>query len=463
MNLKRLDIQLFLVTSALVAVGLLMVGSVGQLPGADGGPAGSYLPGQLWKLLPGVALLLVFWRVGAARLVKLAKPALIVGFLLLLLTLFQGVGTESSGARRWLTLGLFSFQPAEVLKLFLLLYLADTLSRRRNRLESFKRGMLPPLLVVGAACGLLLLQPDLSTALLLFVTALAMFWIAGVPGRHLAVSLAVIVPVVILLVYLEPYRWARITAFLDPWRDAQAGGYQIVQSLLAIGSGGLTGVGLGASQQKLFYLPEAHTDFIFSILGEELGLLGTLGVLALFVALVVIGLRIVRRVRDPFSRLLALGVTVWLGVQALINIGVVTGLLPTTGLPLPFISYGGTSLVSGLAAVGILAGAARETAESRPAEVGEPLERPAVRRAESSGESRESKKLRRSPARTFGRPAPRPVTGSAYLARSRTAASRDWRVSRRARKGSGTSHSRKGFSRPFGEVYARADRRRRWR
>lgn len=450
-SLKRLDIQLFLITSALVVVGLLMVGSVGQLPGPEVGEAGVYLPGQLWKLLPGVALLLLFWRLGAARLQRLAKPALIAGFVLLLMTFFQGLGASSAGARRWLSLGVFSFQPAEALKLFIVLYLAQTLSRRRDRLGGFREGLMPPLLLVGAACGLLLLQPDLSTALLLFLTALAMFWIAGASGRHIVLTLLVVVPLVTLLVYLKPYRWARITAFLDPWKDALDGGYQIVQSLLAIGSGGLAGVGLGASQQKLFYLPEAHTDFIFSILAEELGLLGTLGVLALFVGLVVVGLRIVARTRDPFSRLLALGVTVWLGLQALINIGVVTGLLPTTGLPLPFISYGGTSLVVSLAAVGILAGAAREAAEGSPATVGEQVERPAVRRAP------EVEVMPRPVARPVARPTLQPV----YSSRPRYAVG-GLEPPRRRISMPTYNRPQRGPSRPYGEVYARADRRRRW-
>ncbi|MBD3399125.1 MAG: putative lipid II flippase FtsW [Candidatus Coatesbacteria bacterium] len=434
MNLKRPDIQLFIVTTALVLVGLLLVGSAGQVLGAARGDALYYLKSQLWKLLPGVALMLLLWRLGAARLAKLAKPALLVGMGLLVLVLLQDFGAESSGARRWLSLGLFSFQPSEIVKLLLVLYLASRLARTTERLGEFKRGLLPPLLVVLAACALLLLQPDLSTALLLFVTALALFWIAGVPGKHLLLTLAVLIPLVVVLVYLEPYRWARVTAFLDPWADAEASGYQIVQSLLAIGSGGLSGVGLGASQQKLFYLPEAHTDFIFSILGEELGLLGGLAVLGLFVALVIIGLRIVKAARDPFSRLTALGVTVWLGLQALINIGVVTALLPTTGLPLPFISYGGSSLVVGLAAVGLLAGVARENLAGAPSKVGEPLPESRVRREPVASPAYSSRVERRS----FERPRPRRSGGG--------------------RRGFGHS-----YNRPYGEIYARADRRRRWR
>ncbi|MCD4733368.1 putative lipid II flippase FtsW, partial [bacterium] len=238
----------------------------------------------------------------------------------------------------------------------------DNLTRRRDRLNEFKTGLLPPLLMILLSCGLLLLQPDLSSAVLVFVTAFTMFLIGGVSGKQLLLTLLILIPLTLLAIYSEPYRWARITAFVDPWAVSDAEGYQAVQSLLAIGSGGLTGVGLGASTQKLFYLPEAHTDFIFSILTEELGLLGPLVVVALFAGLIIIGLKIAKDTNDSFGRLLAVGITTWLGVQAIFNLGVVTALLPTTGLPLPFISYGGTSLVISLAAVGILGNIARQAA-----------------------------------------------------------------------------------------------------
>ncbi|MCK4594869.1 cell division protein FtsW, partial [bacterium] len=263
-------------------------------------------------------------------------------------------------------------------KLFLILYLAHALCRKRDRLSGFKQGLLPPLLVLLPVVGLVLLQPDLSTAALLFATGYVIFWISGVPTRHLLLTLAVLVPLAILTVYLEPYRWARITAYLDPWKVAKGEGYQAVQSLLAIGSGKLTGVGLGASQQKLFYLPEAHTDFIFSILAEELGLFGSLLVVGLFGLLIALGIRTALRCSDPFGRLLATGITSLFALQAIINIGVVTALLPTTGLPLPFISYGGTSLIVSLAAVGILASVARENAENVAVRAGEPA--PVARR-----------------------------------------------------------------------------------
>jgi cell division protein FtsW len=378
MKLRRTDLPLFGITAALVLVGLLMVGSASQVLGAARGDPSYYLTRQLWKLLPGLAFMLLFWRLPYQRLAKISKPLLLVSFVLLGLVFTQNLGAEANSARRWLSLGFVSFQPSEPAKLFLVLYLAHTLSRRRDRLTSFKQGFLPPLAVLLAALGLVLLQPDLSTAALLFATGLIVFWVAGVPTRHVIVALVVLVPLAVLAVYLEPYRWARITAFMDPWKVADGQGYQAVQSLLAIGSGRLTGVGLGASQQKLFYLPEAHTDFIFSILAEELGLFGSLLVVVLFGLLIALGIRTALRCSDPFGRLLAAGITSLFGLQAILNIGVVTALLPTTGLPLPFVSYGGTSLIVSLAAVGILASVARQSAETAVVRAGE--EAPVARR-----------------------------------------------------------------------------------
>ncbi len=378
MNLRRTDLGLFGITAALVLIGLLMVGSASQVMGAARGDPTYYLVKQLWKLLPGVAILLLFWRLPYRKLAKLTKPLLLVTFVMLTLVFTQNLGAEANSARRWLSLGFFSFQPSEPAKLFLILYLAHALSRKQDRLNGFKQGLLPPLLVLLPLMGLVLLPPDLSTAVLLFAAGYLVFWVAGVPTRHLLLTLAALVPPAILAVYLEPYRWARITSYLDPWKVAKGEGYQAVQSLLAIGSGKLTGVGLGASQQKLFYLPEAHTDFIFSILSEELGLFGSLLVVGLFGLLIALGIRTALRCSDPFGRLLATGITSLFALQAIINIGVVTALLPTTGLPLPFISYGGTSLIVSLAAVGILASVARHGTQTVAVLAGEPA--PVVKR-----------------------------------------------------------------------------------
>jgi len=378
MNLRRTDLQLFGVTAALVLVGLLMVGSASQILGAARGDPSYFLTNQLWKLIPGLALMFLFWRLPYQKIAKWGGPLVFLTFVMLGLVFTQNLGAEANSARRWLSLGFISFQPSELAKLFLILYLAQTLTRKRDRLSGFKQGLLPPLAVLVAAMGMVLLQPDLSTAVMLFVTGCVVFWVAGVPTRHLLATLAVLIPLVVLAVYLEPYRWARVTAFVDPWKVADGNGYQAVQSLLAIGSGGFTGVGLGASQQKLFYLPEAHTDFIFSILAEELGLFGSLLVVSLFGLLVALGIRTAMRCSDPFGRLLATGITALFGVQAIVNIGVVTALLPTAGLPLPFVSYGGTSLIVSLAAMGMLAGVARQSAETVTVQAGE--EAPVARR-----------------------------------------------------------------------------------
>ncbi|MCX7022606.1 MAG: putative lipid II flippase FtsW [bacterium] len=370
MNLRRTDLQLFGVTAALVLIGLLMVGSASQVLGAAHGDPSYYLTQQLWKLIPGLALMFLFWRLPYQKIARWTKPLLLLTFLMLGLVFTQNLGEEANSARRWLSLGFISFQPSELAKLFLILYLAQTLTRKRDRLSEFKHGLLPSLAVLVAAMGLVLIQPDLSTAVMLFITGYVIFWVAGVPTRHVLATLVVLIPLTVLAIYLEPYRWARITAFVDPWKVSNEEGYQAVQSLLAIGSGRLTGVGLGASQQKLFYLPEAHTDFIFSILAEELGLFGSLLVVSLFGLLVALGIRTAMRCSDPFGKLLATGITALFGVQAIVNIGVVTALLPTAGLPLPFVSYGGTSLIVSLAAMGVLAGVARQSAETVTVQAG---------------------------------------------------------------------------------------------
>ncbi|HDR06122.1 MAG TPA: putative lipid II flippase FtsW, partial [Candidatus Coatesbacteria bacterium] len=338
------DVALLGVTAALVLFGLLVVSSASQVLGAAQGDPSLFLKSQLWKLLPGAGLCLCLWRCSYRWLARLSKPLLLLTFLMLGLVFTQNLGAEANSARRWLSLGVFSFQPSEPAKLFIILYLAQSMTRKRDRLDSFTKGLGPPLAVLLAAIALVFLQPDLSTAALLFLTGYVVFWVAGVPTRHLLLGLLVLVPLAVLACYLEPYRWARVTSFLDPWKVASSEGYQAVQSILAIGSGRLTGVGLGASQQKLFYLPEAHTDFIFSILAEELGLIGSLTVVVLFGLLIALGIRTAMKCTDPFGRLLATGITSLFGLQAIVNIGVVTALFPTTGLPLPFVSYGGTSL-----------------------------------------------------------------------------------------------------------------------
>jgi cell division protein FtsW len=282
-------------------------------------------------------------------------PLLIVSVGLLVLVLLPSVGTVAGGAARWIQVGPFSLQPSELAKFAVVAAGASLLSRNLGRLESEPlRWMLPLFAVVGVVSLLVLVQPDLGTMTVIAGTAFLLMFVAGVRLRLLATTLVLWGAVGASLILGESYRRTRFLSFLHPWSDPQNTGYQIVQSLIALGSGRLLGVGLGASRQKWMYVPNAHTDFIFSILGEELGLVGEVVVLALFVMLVYAGIRIALRAPDAFGRLLAGGITGWFGLQALINLGAVTGVLPITGVPLPFVSFGGSSLVVSMAAVGVL-------------------------------------------------------------------------------------------------------------
>jgi cell division protein FtsW len=306
----------------------------------------------------GIAIAML--RVDLHRLRRFAVPALGVGIFLLVLVLIPGIGQVRGGARRWLPAMLFSFEPSELVKPIFVLYLAHSLTRKRERIESFTHGVLPHLLVLAVPVLLLLKEPDFGAAMVLVVVTLAMLFAAGARGVHLAGMVGAVLPAAAALVVLSPYRWKRLVAFLDPWADPRTIGFQLVQSLLSLGSGGWLGVGLGNGNQKLFYLPEGHTDFIFALIGEELGLAGAILVLACVATIAVRGFRIANRLADPFACLLAFGLTFLLVTQAAMNIGVVVGLLPTKGLPLPFVSYGGSSLLAAGTTVAVLLGLSRE-------------------------------------------------------------------------------------------------------
>ena len=283
-----------------------------------------------------------------------AKPLLLLSLAMLLLVLVPHIGQAHFGARRWFKIGPLNFQPSEFVKLATIIYAADFLARKGKRIASFKEGFLPLLLVLGLFCVLILKQPDFGNALLLGAILFLMMFIAGANKWYLFSLAGSALPVLVYLVISKPYRMRRIVAFLDPWQDAKGVGFQLSQSQIALGSGGIFGVGLGQSVQKLFYLPAAHTDFILSIIGEELGLIGTLAVVLLFAAFIWQGARLAKRTQNPFGYFLAIGITAMLGLQAVVNIGVSIGALPTKGLPLPFISYGGSALIFNCMAVGLL-------------------------------------------------------------------------------------------------------------
>jgi cell division protein FtsW len=291
---------------------------------------------------------------------RLIRPLLLLSAVLLVVVLMPGVGVYVAGSRRWLGAGMVRFQPSEIAKLALLLYAADLVSRRARELADFRRVVRPVLLVLTAFGLLVLKEPDMGSALVLALIAAAVLVAGGARRRHLAAVAAVGISAITLLAIAEPYRRARLFTFLHPFADSSNAGYQISQSLIALGSGGLTGVGLGAGRAKWNFLPNAHTDFIFAIIGEELGLIGCFVVLAMFVAFAVLGARAAVRAPDRFGALLAAGVTVWVVGQAIINVGAVVGLLPVTGIPLPFVSFGGSALVTTMLASGILVNVARQ-------------------------------------------------------------------------------------------------------
>jgi cell division protein FtsW len=350
---------------ALTGLGMVMVYSTSSplAFGHEGADAASYLKRSLVFAVAGVFLALAATRVSAGSLRRFAYPALAAAVLLLCLTWVPGIGQAVNGAHRWVRVGGFGFQPSEPAKLALVLFLAHSLAKRGSQIRSFAYGYLPNVLIPGIPLALVLLEPDLGTAALLGAVVLAMAFVGGVRVRHLVAGLTPLLPLVVYLLWFVDFRRGRILAFLDPWQYAQGTGFQLIQSLLAFGAGGLWGVGLGASRQKLYYLPEAHTDFILSVWAEERGLVGVLLVLFLVMLLVGRGYWIALRQQDPFQQLLATGIATWLGAQAAINALVVTGCVPTKGLAFPFLSYGGTGLVVALTAAGLLAGLGRRPAD----------------------------------------------------------------------------------------------------
>jgi cell division protein FtsW len=307
----------------------------------------------------GVVLTFFIMAIDYKKLRLIAKPFLLVAFGLLVLVLIPGLGREVSGAQRWFRFKFISFQPSQLANVAVIIYIADFIVRKKDALRSFVWGFLPIMLILGASVLLMLAQPDLGTSLALGAVVFAMLFIAGVRVTHLMYVVLAGLPILSLLIFSVPYRRMRIMAFLNPWADPKGSGFQIIQSQVALGSGGIFGVGLGHSKQKLFFLPAAHTDFIFSIIGEELGLIGTLGVIVLFVIFVHQGLKVIKYAPDKFGYFLSLGLLLMLCIRAVVNIGVSCGVLPTKGLPLPFISYGGSSFIFDMMSVGILMNIAR--------------------------------------------------------------------------------------------------------
>ncbi|RFU68767.1 stage V sporulation protein E [Bacillus sp. V59.32b] len=349
------DLILIIVTLTLLSIGLIMVYSASAI-WADYKFSDSFFFAKRQMLFAGVGIAAMFfimnidywtWRTWA-------KVLVIVCFILLVAVLIPGIGLERNGSRSWIGVGAFSIQPSEFMKIAMIVFLAKYLSERQKLITSFKKGLLPSLSLVFLAFGMIMLQPDLGTGTVMVGTCIVMIFISGARIWHFAGLGLLGVAGFVGLILSAPYRIQRITSFLDPWQDPQNSGFQIIQSLFAIGPGGLFGLGLGQSRQKFFYLPEPQTDFIFAILSEELGFIGGSLVILLFALLLWRGIRIALGAPDLYGSFLAVGIIAMVAIQVMINIGVVTGLMPVTGITLPFLSYGGSSLTLMLMAIGVL-------------------------------------------------------------------------------------------------------------
>lgn len=360
------DYILLGVVLALSIIGLVMVASASSVFSFQrfGDPAALFKR-QLVSFVIGIGGLLIAMHIDYRFWKKFALPLFVFTLGLLIAVFIPGIGTSYLGASRWIQVAGFTFQPTEVAKLTFLLYLAAWLATRKKHVGSVSEGLVPFLVLLGSLAVLVMAQPDLGTMIMIALTSFAVYFLAGAPWRHILSVFGLGVVAVGLLVFLAPYRAARLTVFLNPEVDPQGIGYHINQALLAIGSGGIFGLGLGQSRQKFNYLPEAAGDSIFAVISEELGFFFGLLILALFIVLLYRGLTAARHAKDDFSRYVAAGITIWLSVQAIMNIGALSGLLPLTGIPLPFISYGGSALIVSLVAAGILLNISRGTASAR--------------------------------------------------------------------------------------------------
>jgi len=303
-------------------------------------------------MLLGFVAMFAAYRLKTEALKKAALPLLVFSFILLILVFAPGMGISAGGAKRWLKLWPSTFQPSELVKLSMVIFLAKYMSAYNYRTDSFA-SFIKPIAIMTVFQAIFLKQPDFGAAISLGIITLSMLFFSGLRLRYIMSLAGFAVPAIIILIK-EPYRWKRVTSFLNPWNDPQGSGFHLIQSFIALGSGGLKGVGLGESKQKLLFLPEIHTDFIFSLVGEELGLIGAAVIIFLFMMLFIRGLAVTNKAKDSFVYYLSFGLSIMIALQALINFFVVTGMIPTKGLPLPFISYGGSSLLVNMAAAGLL-------------------------------------------------------------------------------------------------------------
>lgn len=351
-----IDPILLIITVIILAIGIVMVTSSGYMIAAGKyGDGFYYTKKQGLAMLLGLGLMLALSRIKPFFWQRVAAPLLACGIFLLVLVLIPGIGIELGGSHRWIKVPLgFYVQPSELIKYAVIIFFAGSLAKKGEGIRDFAIGFLPHVLVMGLVVFLLLMQPDFGSAVIVACVGFLMLFVAGVRLQYLIGSVILCLPFLLYIAVSANYRVARLRSFLDPWGDPLNSGFQIIQSLVAFGCGGVWGVGIGKGIQKLFYLPQPHTDFVFSVVGEELGLLGVATVIILFYLLVWRGLMAAIKSSDDFGKFLAFGITTLVGLQAMVNMAVAMGLLPTKGLPLPFVSLGGTSLVMNLAGMGIL-------------------------------------------------------------------------------------------------------------
>lgn len=339
----------------LVGIGVLMIySSTALMSMRKYGSGFHYLWNHLFTVAVGIATIGVLMKVDYLKLRPAVYVLMGISVVSLLLVFVPGVGISANGARRWIRLWPTTFQPSELVKIVMVMFLADYMDKNIQRMKEFRYGIAVPVAVMFGFQAIIMLQPDFGAVMSLGILTFGLLVLGGARLLHVGALLLVSMPVVFTLVMSSSYRMKRIMCFTDPWNEPFGCGFQLVQSFIAFGSGGFFGVGLGGSKQKLYFLPEVHTDFIFSIIGEELGLLGALVVLGVFLWFLVKGVRVSLRLKDPFSYFLSTGLTMMVGIQAIINFAVSTGLMPTKGLPLPFVSYGGSALFINMAAAGIL-------------------------------------------------------------------------------------------------------------
>ncbi|MBF6567747.1 MAG: putative lipid II flippase FtsW [Candidatus Binataceae bacterium] len=360
---RRPDPWLWLPAGILSILGLLMVLNTTYFPGLEKtGDGFHFFKLQLVHIGLGLFALGVLSQLSLRGLRRIAMPLMGISLLMLIAIWIPGLGVVRGGARRWLRLGPVLIEPSEFVKIAMVFFLAEFLSRRGDRIRQFNSGPLPIFLLILPITAMMLKQPDFGATVMIVLITFAMLFAAGARPWHLGAAGAVALAALALQAVSKAYRMRRLVSFLDPWQSARGAGFQLVQSYIALGAGGEWGVGLGAGRQKMFYLPQAHNDFIFAVIGEELGIAGALAVIGLFGVILFRGMRIAHDEPDPFASLLAVGLTALLSMQALINIAVVIGLIPTKGLPLPFLSYGGTAMIMAMATLGALLALGRRPA-----------------------------------------------------------------------------------------------------